>query len=70
MQITRILLVISAVLAIQVALPTTAVAGEYDHEKDVVYGYKDGMALVMDVFTPTGQLNGAGVIQVVAGGMT
>ena len=23
---------------------------EYDQQQDVVYGYKDGMALVMDVY--------------------
>lgn len=69
MQITRTLFALFAVWTIQIGLSTTAAAAEYDHEKDVVYGYKDGMALVMDVFTPVGQLNGAGVIQVVAGGM-
>ena len=23
---------------------------EFNHQKDVVYGYKDGMALVMDIY--------------------
>ncbi|MHC4690223.1 MAG: prolyl oligopeptidase family serine peptidase [Planctomycetota bacterium] len=47
----------------------------YVHEKDVVYGYKDGMGLIMDVFTPSStapngvKLNGAGVIWVISGGM-
>ena len=40
---------------------------EYVQQQDVVYGYKDGMALVMDVFTPKGQLNGAAVIKVIGG---
>lgn len=44
-------------------------AQDYKHEKDIVYGYKDGMALVMDVFTPDGELNGAGIIAIMAGGM-
>lgn len=43
---------------------------EYDHLKDIVYGYKDGMALVMDVYSPKGELNKAGVIVIMAGGMT
>lgn len=43
---------------------------EYDHQKDIVYGYKDGMALVMDVYSPKGGNNKAGVIVIMAGGMT
>ncbi len=35
---------------------------EYDHQQDVVYGYKDGLALVMDVYTPKTDLNSAGGI--------
>ena len=54
-----------------VSVPTMAVsAGEWTHERDVVYGYKDGMALVMDVFTPNVNRNGAGVIRMMSGGMS
>jgi acetyl esterase/lipase len=35
-------------------------SAEYNHQQDVVYGYKDGMALVMDVFSPKEKGNGAG----------
>lgn len=35
---------------------------------DVVYGHKDGMALTMDVFEPTGEANGAGLMFMVSGG--
>ncbi len=35
---------------------------------DVVYGHKAGMALTFDVFTPSGQPNGAGILNVVSGG--
>ena len=35
---------------------------------DVVYGHKDGMALTFDVFTPAGEPNGAGVLNMVSGG--
>lgn len=43
---------------------------QHDHQKDVVYGYKDGMALVMDVYTPDSAYNKAGIIVIMAGGMT
>ena len=35
---------------------------------DVVYGHKDGMALTFDVFTPSGQANGVGILNMVSGG--
>ena len=44
-------------------------AAEWDHQQDVVYGYKDGMALVMDVFTPKDSQNGGAVIRLMSGGM-
>jgi acetyl esterase/lipase len=34
----------------------------------VIYNHKEGVALTMDVFTPTGKANGAAVIHVVSGG--
>ncbi|MHC5162576.1 MAG: SGNH/GDSL hydrolase family protein, partial [Planctomycetota bacterium] len=46
----------------------TAEDVKYSHEKDIVYGYKHGMGLVMDVFTPE-KRNGAGVLWIVSGGM-
>jgi dipeptidyl aminopeptidase/acylaminoacyl peptidase len=42
---------------------------EFIHNQDVVYGYKDGMALVMDVYTPKERINKAGIIMVISGGM-
>ena len=36
--------------------------------RDIVYGHKDGMALVMDVYQPDGHRNGAGVAGIVSGG--
>lgn len=51
-------------------LPSHA-AGEtkvpYEQHKDVIYGDSDGVALVMDVFTPTGPKNGIGIIDVASG---
>ena len=35
---------------------------------DVVYGHKDGMALTFDVFTPPGEPNGIGILNMVSGG--
>ncbi len=35
---------------------------------DVVYGHKDGMALTFDVFTPPGEPNGVGILNMVSGG--
>jgi len=40
----------------------------YTRTQDVIYGRKYGMALTMDVFTPTRPQNGAAVIWVVSGG--
>lgn len=50
-------------LLVGVSLPAVATT----IERDVVYGHKDGMALVYDVFKPEKQ-NGAAVIYMVSGG--
>ncbi len=50
-------------LLLTLALPAFATT----IERDVVYGHKDGMALVYDVFKPEKQ-NGAAVIYMVSGG--
>lgn len=39
-----------------------------DTVRNVVYGHKDGMALVMDVYQPNGFSNGAGVAYMISGG--
>jgi acetyl esterase/lipase len=67
----RLLRVLGIAIACSLALlyPTGASAFQSDHQRDVVYGYKDGMALVMDVFTPESGRNAGGVILVMAGGM-
>lgn len=41
---------------------------EYEREKDVIYGRRAGLALTMDVFTPTGKKNGAAVFLMISGG--
>ena len=67
----RSLRVLGSAIAFSLALlhPTAVSAFQADHQRDVVYGYKDGMALVMDVFTPEVGQNAGGIILVVAGGM-
>jgi acetyl esterase/lipase len=40
----------------------------FDRKQDVIYGRKFGTALTMDVFTPTKNANGIGVVLVVSGG--
>jgi len=42
---------------------------EFNHQKDVVYGYKDGMALVMDIYSPREGSNKAGIILIMSAGM-
>jgi acetyl esterase/lipase len=39
----------------------------YEQHKDVIYGDADGVALAMDVFTPTGHKNGIGIIDIASG---
>ena len=45
-----------------------AVAAEAEVLRDIVYGHKDGMALVMDIYQPEGPANGAGVAEIISGG--
>ncbi|MBT4497777.1 MAG: prolyl oligopeptidase family serine peptidase [Gemmatimonadetes bacterium] len=43
---------------------------DYDHQQSVVYGYKDGMGLIMDALIPTQHQNGAAVIALNSGGFS
>ncbi|QEF97668.1 Acetylxylan esterase precursor [Stieleria maiorica] len=54
-------------LAIWLVLSSTAGA-EVAITPDVVYGHKSGLAMTMDVFTPTDNANGAGILFMVSGG--
>jgi acetyl esterase/lipase len=51
------------------SLGTSAAAQEltYDQHENVVYGEADGVGLVMDVFTPKGDRNGLGIVDVISG---
>ena len=44
------------------------VASEPTVRTDLVYGHKDGMALTMDLFEPTTEPNGVGLMLIVSGG--
>ena len=41
--------------------------GPYKQEQDVVYGEHHGVGLLMDVFTPTGEKNGLGIVDIASG---
>jgi acetyl esterase/lipase len=63
-----------ALVAVAVLYATSAVSHAaaakklvYEQHKDVIYGDADGVALVMDIFTPTGPKNGVGIIDVASG---
>ena len=68
MSATRIALAAFAVLALGIPGPVWAQEAAPTITPDVVYGHKDGMALTMDVFHPSGSPNGAGVVYMVSGG--
>jgi acetyl esterase/lipase len=54
-------------LAVSMALMGAAEGPPFEHTPNVVYGETHGIGLVMDVFTPKGDPNGAAVIDVVSG---
>ena len=56
-----------ALLTLLFSLSLTATSSA-DTLRDVVYGHKDGMAMVMDVYQPEGNANGAGVVYMISGG--
>jgi acetyl esterase/lipase len=51
-----------------IATPCVTAADSPSRQSDIVYGRKHGMALTMDVFTPTENANGAALVFVVSGG--
>ena len=58
-----------AALVLSLTFATSGFAeSEVDVIPDVVYGHKDGLALTFDVFQPTVDANGAGVLFMVSGG--
>jgi acetyl esterase/lipase len=69
--LSRGLVAVALVAAICGAANLSRAASEkklaYQQQKDVIYGDSDGVALAMDIFTPTGAKNGIGIIDVASG---
>jgi acetyl esterase/lipase len=59
---------LAAVLALSLAAPALGQEAGYTRTEDVIYGRKFGVAMTMDVFSPKGPRNGAGVVFCVSGG--
>ncbi len=58
---------VATLMLICLAIPVQA-QGNGSIMPDVVYGHKAGMALTFDVFIPSGEANGAGILNMVSGG--
>ncbi|MEZ6099226.1 MAG: alpha/beta hydrolase [Pirellulaceae bacterium] len=65
--VAAVAMTLGITLAITLAGIANAAELSYEQRKDVVYGEADGLGLVMDIFTPRGQANGLGVVDVVSG---
>ena len=62
-----ILLVTAAILVSSTPI-ASADEATFNRKEDVIYGRKYGTALTMDVFTPTKDAKGIGIVFVVSGG--
>lgn len=60
--------VTSRILFLVLAINLATTVAHADTVRDVVYGHKDGMALVLDVYQPERNANGAGVAYMISGG--
>src|SRR5579863_3696053 len=62
---------LALVIGLGVLFPGIGTAADtkltYEQHMNVVYGEIDGVALVMDVFTPTGPKNGIGIVDIASG---
>jgi acetyl esterase/lipase len=65
LQLSLLTCLLSALMAATVRAQD---ATTFTRTSDVIYGRKAGLALTMDVFTPTAKANGLGVIAAVSGG--
>ncbi len=55
-------------LFIAIGITVLSAPARAETMRDVVYGHKDGMALVLDVYKPERNANGAGVAYMISGG--
>lgn len=67
MRLDRLFATLVALFACPCAFAAAAKEPSYHQHENVVYGEADGVGLVMDVFTPRGEANGLGVIDVISG---
>lgn len=68
MKTARLVLAGWILLALAVAPLTARAEAAYEQQQNVVFGEEHGVALAMDVFTPTGESNGLGIVDVASGG--
>jgi acetyl esterase/lipase len=61
------ILILIAVMAGSFVAPSAAQELPYLQHENIVYGETDGVGLLMDVFTPTGDKNGLGVVAAISG---
>lgn len=66
MRLTKLVKTLALLIGIAFSLLTTTARA--DTIRDVVYGHKDGLAMVMDVYRPADNANGAGVAFMISGG--
>jgi acetyl esterase/lipase len=59
----RVIKKLSVIVLLLASVPVSA-----EVLRNVVYGQKDGLAMVMDVYKPQGNANGAGVAYMISGG--
>ena len=61
---------ISILVSVMAALFTATAAAQetpYTQRENIVYGEAHGVGLVMDIFTPNGENNGLGIVDVISG---
>jgi acetyl esterase/lipase len=61
------ILILFSITAGRFATMAAAQEPTYVQHENVVYGEADGVGLVMDVFTPKGERNGLGIVDVISG---
>ena len=64
----RAMIVLPAAVSFSARCRRSPKSHAFNRKEDVIYGRKYGTALTMDVFTPTKNAKGVGVIFVVSGG--
>lgn len=69
--LTRVRILLAALVVAAWSVSPSLVRADdppYEQHENIVYGETDGIGLIMDVFVPTEQKNGLGIIDVASGG--